>query len=501
MKKRGVEVSATSLNLKVKYLNLSTGGPLVVVLNEFDANKLDLHALDRIKIEKLKAKEDVVAVIDISFKGVKPGEIGFLDETATKLNIKESVHVKVSQADRPLSLDYIRKKLDGNTLTKEEIDQIVYDVLENNLSETEVTYFISGAYTKGLNLKEATYLTESIVSRGYKLKINKQVILDKHCAGGVPGNRTTMVITPIIAALGFTMPKTSSRAITSASGTADTMEVLCPVCISHEAILKTIKKTNACMVWEAALNPRGVDELFIKIRHPLSLDPEGVLLASIMAKKKAVGATHVIIDLPYGKGAKSSLKEAKRLRKKFIKIGKKLDIKVKVVLTDGSQPVGNGVGPALEVKDVLSVLQGNGPDDLREKSIMLASELLGMVNVHNPEAKVREVLDSGAAYKKFIEIVHAQGGSKNIKLPEASYTYEVISRKTGIVAEIDNSLVAKIARIAGSPKDKAAGVYLRVRKGIKVQRGRGLFTIYAEHKSKLGYAKELAEKFEVVIIK
>jgi len=488
------------MKLKVKYLNLSTGGPIVAVINEEDAKRLDLYALDRIKIKRVKTEKEIVAVMDMSSKGIKPGEIGLFDETIKKLDVPEGTHIDVYEAERPKSLDYIRKKLDGEVLTKEEIETIVEDVLENNLSETETTYFVAGTYTKGMSLKEATNLTEAIVNRGYKIRLDRKIILDKHCAGGVPGNRTTMIVVPVAAALGFTIPKTSSRAITSAAGTADTMEVLCPVNITHERILKTIKKTNACIIWETALNPMGVDELLIKIRHPLSIDPEGLLLASIMAKKKAVGATHVLIDLPYGEGSKTKLKDAKKLRKKFIKIGKGLGMNVKVMLTDGTQPIGNGVGPACEAMDVLSVLQGGGPEDLRDKSIMLTTTLLKMVGVKHAEEKVKEAIDSGAAYKKLLEIIQAQGGSKNIKLPKPKYFHQIMSKKQGSVTKIDNQLIAKIARIAGAPKDKAAGLYLRVHKGDKVRKGKELFTIYSENKKKMEYAKRIAERYEAIHI-
>ncbi|MFH1332604.1 MAG: thymidine phosphorylase, partial [archaeon] len=451
-------------------------------------------------IKRIKTEKDIVAVIDISRKGIRPGEIGLFEETVKKLDVAECTHVEVEETERPKSLDLIRKKLDGATLTKEELDTIVDDILENNLSETEITYFVAAAYTKGMNLLEATQLTQAIASRGYKIRLDRKIVLDKHCAGGVPGNRTTMIIVPIIASLGYTIPKTSSRAITSASGTADTMEVLAPVCISHERIIKTIKETNACIIWEAALNPMGVDELFIKIRHPLSIDPEGLLLASIMAKKKAVGATHVLIDLPYGEGAKTTLKEAKKLRKKFIKIAKHLGMKLKVILTDGSQPIGNGVGPAWEAKDVLSVLQGAGPNDLRDKSIMLATELLKMAGLKNAEEKVRETIESGAAYQKMLDIIQAQGGSRNIKLPKPKYFTQIKSNKKGTVTRIDNQVIAKIARVAGAPKDKAAGLYLRVHNGTKIRQGKELFTIYAENKKRLDYAKKFAEKHEVIHI-
>lgn len=477
------------MKLKVKDVNLSTGGPLVAILNIEDARKMDLVALDRVKLSRLRSKKEAIAVVDISSKGIRPGEIGLFEELLKEMGITEGVHINLLPTERPQSIDFIKKKLNGMELSKKELDMIVGDIVKNKLSETEMTYFVSGCYTRGLNMKESAFLADSIVEHGDELDLGEKVVLDKHCVGGIAGNRTTPVVVSIIAAAGFKMPKTSSRSITSAAGTSDTVEVVAPVTLSIEKIREVVKKTNGCMAWGGAVNIAGADDKLIRIRHPLSIDPEGMLLASIMAKKKAVGSTHVLIDIPYGPGAKHKTKrEAAELGKKFTGIGRLLGIKINTVFTDGSQPIGNGIGPALEMMDVISVLKGNGPTDLREKSILLATKMLEMVKVKDAHKKVQYILDSGLAYSKFKEIVIAQGGRKHFKIPKAKHFFTIEAEHDGAVKAIDNRLMNKIARFAGSPTDKVAGIYLRVHLGDAVKKGSDLFTIYTKTKRKLNFA-------------
>ncbi len=489
------------MRLKVKDVNLSTGGPLVAVMNEEDARTLDLYANDRIKIKRIRAKKEIIAVADISSKGINPGEVGLFEELLRALNVEEGTSVEIEFSGRPHSIIHIKEKMEGKTLAEKEIREIIMDIVQNKLSEVEVTYFVSACYSNGLTMKESAALTKAIVASGERLTFPGRTIIDKHCIGGVPNNRTTMIVVPILAALGYTIPKTSSRSITSPAGTADTMEVLCPVSHGLEKIKHVLKKTGACMVWGGAINLAAADDRMIRVRHPLSIDPEGMLLASILAKKKAVGATHVLIDIPYGFGSKiATRKKANHLAGKFSKLGKMLGMKTKVVLTDGSEPIGNGIGPALEAKDVLMVLQGNGPNDLREKAIFLATEMLKLVGEKNPKKKALDTLNSGAAYKKFIEIIKEQGGRKHIRLPKARHVYDVFAKKSGKVTAINNRGISKICRIAGAPKDKAAGLYLRVKKGLEVEKGEEIFTIHAKSKAKLDSAVALLKEIETVRI-
>ncbi len=435
------------MKLKVKDVKLSTGGPYVAILNEEDARKLDLYGSDRIKIK------DLSIVINISRK-IKKGQIGLFEEVLKKLSLKQKQTVVINPDRHPISLGYIKQKLKGKRLTKEKIDEIIKDIVKNRLTEAELSYFVSGCYIHGLSLKETVYLTRAIVDNSKQIKLDHRITLDKHSIGGIPGNRTTMIVVPIVASLGYTMIKTSSRSITSASGTSDTMETLANVELTNKKIISVVKKTNACMVWGGIMELASADDRLIKIERPLSLDPEGIMIASILSKKKAVNATHVLIDIPVGKTAKiRSLTRAKKLRKKFIKIGRKLGMKIRVVLTRGDQPIGNGIGPALEAIDVLDVLQGKGPKDLKNKSIALATMLLELAGVKKARKKVLDSLHSGKAYEKMKEIIQAQGKNIN-RLKLGKYFHSITARKSGIVHEINNKLISKIARIAGSPKER-----------------------------------------------
>src|SRR3989338_3746638 len=388
------------MRLKVKDVKLSTGGPYVAILNSWDAEKLDLTALDRVRL--VDKNKWLVVFLDISRKGIKPGQIGLFDEVLNALKVKNNEIINVYHEKKPESIYIIKKKLSGDALSKEEVEEVVKDVIVNKLSVVDLTYFVSACYTRGLNDDEVLALTNAMVKYGGKLNVKQKIIADKHSIGGVANNRTTMIVVPVIAAAGITIIKTSSRSISSPSGTADTVEVLAPVTLSKEKIKKVVKKANACMVWGGAIELASADDAFINVERVLEIDPEGMLLASILAKKKSVGATHVLIDIPVGIGAKfEDMKIARRLSKRFTLLGKKLGMKVKVIITDGSQPIGNGIGPVLEARDVLAVLNGNGPEDLRKKSIYMAGKLLEMASVKNGEKAATEILDSGKALKKF----------------------------------------------------------------------------------------------------
>ncbi len=477
------------MKLKAKIFNITTQGPLIAILNRKDAISLDLEPLDRIKIKK--RKKVLVAAIDIAYgkKEVAPSEIGLFLDIADELKIKENENIEVFTEPKPKSLLYIKKKLDGFELNKEEINFIIKDLVENKLTEIEVSYFVSGCYTNKMTLDESAYLTEAIVKNGGRLKFNKKIVVDKHSIGGLAGNRTTPIIVPIVAAAGLTIPKTSTRSITSAAGTSDCIEVLAPVTHSKEKIMEIVKKTNACMVWGGTLDLASADDKLIKLEKVLNLDPEGILLASILAKKAAADSSHILIDIPVGPEAKiTDMKKAKKLAKKFIKIGKKLNMKIKVIITDGSQPIGNGIGPALEARDVLLVLQNRGPEDLKNKSVCLAGMLLEMAGIKKGEKKALDILSSGLAYKKMQEIIKAQGGNPNIQPEEikiGQYKHRILAKNSGKIKTISNKKIARIAKLAGAPTDKGAGVDLLVRTGNKVNIGSTLFIIYAENQEKL----------------
>ena len=494
------------MKLAVKDLDIGTGGPLIAVLHSSDAQRMDLHFEDRVRLSH--GKRRVVAILDItSSQGVvRQGVIGLMDELVKELGVRDGQNIEVQLEQKPASLQHIRSKLDGACLSEEQLGEIVYDITRNKLSEIEIAYFVASTYIRGLNADEVAALTKAMVKYGETLDFPPPV-MDKHSIGGVPGNRTTMVVVPIVAAAGLTIPKTSSRAITSAAGTADVMEVLARVEVPLPELRHIVKRVGACMVWGGALALAPADDRIIRVESPLSLDAEGQMIASVLAKKRSVGATHVLIDIPVGAGAKVwDMERGERLRGLFEGIGKQLGMEVHVLLTDGAQPIGNGIGSALEARDVLWILLGDerAPADLRKKSIMMAGKLLemGAAAPLGEGAKLaEELLRSGKAYRKMVEIIDAQGrrASRPEELVLGRQTEEVRAARPGTIRSADNKFIARIARALGSPKDQGAGVYLHVHVGDRVKKGDTLFTLYADSSEKLGHARALlsASPFDV----
>ncbi len=490
------------MKLIVKDLDLAGGDVLIAVLNHQDAKKLDVRPKDRIELS-FKGKK-VVAIADISEKEkpVPAGQIGLFEEILTALGIPDrgSGAVRVKTTKKPESIGYIREKLFGQRLSYKKLHAIIRDIVENRLEESEVTYFVSAGFAHGFSEEETFNLTKAMVETGHKLKFPKPVF-DLHSIGGVPGNRTTMVVVPIVAAAGLTIPKTASRAITSPSGTSDTMEVLARVDLTAREMEKTVRKAKGCIVWGGAMDLAPADDKIIRVEHPLSIDAEGQMLASVMSKKASVGANYLLTEIPVGPTAKCrNRKEAKALEKKFISLARKLGIKNKVIITDGSQPVGRGIGPVLEARDVMWVLKNDqkAPADLRERSLLMAGRLLEMAGRKNGRKIAEEMLESGKAYEKMQEIIKYQG--KQPEMMVGRFAYFFYAHKSGKVKGINNGRVAKLARIAGAPDDKGAGIYLEKKVGEAVKRGEKLFTIYAENKVELEAAVEEAKRNKIYSI-
>jgi len=485
---------------RAKCFDITSGGK-IAVLNEAEAHENDLYTSHRVLLRS--GKKEAIAIIDLSSDLVGRGGIGLFSEVAGELGAEDGSLVEVIHLKRPASIEYIRKKMDGKELSAKEIDTIMRELMSNSLSEPELASFITSVYIRGMSDDEVVGLTNSVVATGETLNLGRRPVCDKHCIGGVAGNRTTMVIVPIIAAAGLYIPKTSSRSITSAAGTADTMETLCNVSLEIDEMRRIVQKSRGCVVWGGALKLASADDKLIKIRNPLSLDPKGIMLASILAKKKSVGAQYVLIDIPVGRGAKVPYaKAADELAKDFINIGKRLGMKTEVLITDGGDPIGNGIGPALECRDVLSVLSGSGPEDLRDKSCQLAGTLLelsGKVKKGRGYDNALQLLSSGKALSKFQEIVELQGGKRKIGIgdvPEARHKYEYHAKTDGRVFYIDNHLITKVARAAGAPNDKEAGVLLHCERGDKVKKGDVLFEIHSNSETKLDFAVRALEGWE-----
>jgi AMP phosphorylase len=487
------------MNLVVELLNITTGGNRVAVIGQQTASLLGVHSSDRIKISY--GTKIVTAITNIA-EHFAENRIGLFEETSVALGVKSWEEVGVELAPLPESLFNIRAKLHGERLREKDIVAIVRDVVERRLSAVEIAGFLTALSIHGLGMSEIEALSRAMIMTGKTLDFGKAPILDKHSVGGIPGDKTSMLVVPIVAAAGFTIPKTSSRAITSPAGTADRVETLCPVTLAIEEIKEVVKKTGGCLVWGGSLELAPADDLFIQVEYPLGIDP--MLLPSILSKKKAIGATHVAIDIPTGMGAKiKTRQEAYTLASDFLDLGQRLGLNIQCALTFGDQPLGHSIGPALEAQEALMTLMGRGPPDLREKAVSLASILFDMVGVENPRFVAEDMIDSGKAEKKMREIIEMQGGDPRVKpadLPVGPHRASVRSKQTGRVLWLSTEDIVRIARIAGVPKEKGAGVVLRAKLGDTVRKEGALFEIYAEKSTKLEAALALAEQLTPVVL-
>ncbi len=478
------------MKLKIKFLKWSAGFP-VVMLNKKTAEQIGVHSKDRISI-KLKNKK-FSTILDIVEDIIRKNEIAVSSELKNLMDLKEGQVVDASLSVTPKSFYFIQKKLNKNPLSESEIEEIIKDIVNNSLSETEIALFISAMYQQGTTMEETISLIKAILKTGERLDLKNKYIVDKHSIGGISG-RTTPIIVSICASSGLIFPKTSSRAITTAAGTADVMETLTNVDFSMSELKKILKKTNACIVWGGGLEIAPADSKIIQIEKSLGIDPESQLLASIMAKKLAVGSNYILIHIPYGKTAKVNKKKAEELKKKFEYLGKYFKKKLKVVLTKNNGPVGNGIGPVLEMIDVIKILdpEQKGPKKLEEESLFLASEILEMTGKSKKGKGIKlakEILYSGKAFEKFKEIIQAQGGSFDLsKLKLAKFHKDIFSEKNGKIIEIDNKKINTLARIAGCPVEKTTGAYLYFNSGDKINKKDKIITIYSESKSRLNQA-------------
>lgn len=422
------------------------------------------------------------------------GVAGLSEAAWTALHPLPGEWITVAHAPVLDSLGHVRAKVYGHRLDAGAFRAVIGDIAAGRYSDLHLATFITACAGDHLDLDETVSLTRAMIDVGERLDWGRDLVVDKHCVGGLPGNRTTLLVVPIVAACGLTMPKTSSRAITSPAGTADTMEVLAPVDLDIAAMRRTVERTGACIVWGGSVRLSPADDILIRVERPLDLDSEGQLVASVLSKKAAAGSTHVLIDLPVGPTAKvRSAEAAQALGRRLVDVGRSIGLQVALRITDGLQPVGRGIGPALEARDVLAVLrrQADAPDDLRQRALRLAGDILelgGAAPQGGGLGLAAEVLADGRAWAKFAAICEAQGGLREV--PVASHRHVVEAPSAGRVTSIDNRVLSRAAKLAGAPRAQAAGVEVHVRLGDIVRAGQPLFTLHAQAPGELAYARQ-----------
>jgi thymidine phosphorylase len=427
-----------------------------------------------------------------------PDEIGVSAPCFALLGMPEGSPIAIAPAPRPQSLEAVRAKIQGNVLSPDDYAEIIRDVASSRYSRMEIAAFLVGS-AAFMTTEEVLSLTRAMAAVGNRLAWPHGPIVDKHCIGGIPGNRTSMIVVPIVAAHGLSIPKTSSRAITSPAGTADTMEVLARVDIGVEEMQDIVARTNGCLVWGGRANLSPADDVLISVERPLGIDMREQLVASILSKKVAAGSTHLVIDIPVGPSAKVREQgEAVRLRKLFEYIGGHLGLDVHVKILPAREPVGRGIGPVLEARDVLQVLRNDpaAPTDLRERAILLAGAVIDFdagLEGGAGAGRARELLESGAALRAMERIIEAQGRA-SITADPGPLTQTVLAETDGFVAGIDCFRISRIARLAGAPMDPGAGIDLLAKVGDRVERGQPLYRVHAAFPSDFGFACAHAAK-------
>ncbi|MEO3678433.1 thymidine phosphorylase family protein [Rheinheimera sp. FR7-31] len=429
-------------------------------------------------------------------------QLGLSEEAFAMLGVADGSAVTVSPAEPARSIPALHRKIAGERLNADDFHRIVQDIANHRYSKIELTAFVVACNQGELDREEVFFLSDAMSKVGRHLDWHEHPVVDKHCIGGIPGNRTSMLVVPIVAAHGMLCPKTSSRAITSPAGTADTMELLANVDMPFEQLTDIVHRHRGCLAWGGSSDLSPADDVLISVERPLSIDSPGQMVASILSKKVAAGSTHLLLDIPLGPTAKvRSMPEAQKLRKLFEFVAKRMGITIDVVITDGRQPIGRGIGPALEARDVMRVLQNHeqAPNDLRQKALRLAGRMLEFapdVRGGDGFAIARDILDSGRALAKMQDIIAAQGkiDFDPDAPPLSKLSFDITATDSGTVIGIDNVQLARIARSAGAPRAKGSGVDLMVKLGETVTQGQLLYRVYAAFPTELEFARQACER-------
>ncbi len=456
------------------------------------------------KVEVRANGKRILAVLNVTGdpRIVQCHELGLSQDAFERLGLEKGHPVTISQAEPPESIPALFRKIEGERLGRDDFLAIVRDIADHRYSKIELTAFVVACNRAELDREEVYFLTEAMVATGRRLDWHAPLVVDKHCIGGIPGNRTSMLVVPIVSAAGLVFPKTSSRAITSPAGTADTMEVMARVELPFDELTAIVQQHKACLAWGGTADLSPADDVLISVERPLSIDSPGQMVASILSKKIAAGATHLVLDIPIGPTAKvRSMPEAQRLRRLFEYVAQRLHLSLDVVITDGRQPIGQGIGPVLEARDVMRVLENDplAPNDLRQKSLRLAGRLIE----NNPDVRggdgfaiARDILDSGRALAQMNAMIQAQGSHHfdHQHPPLGRLSFEVLAPASGLVTGIDNQQIARIARLAGAPKVASAGVDLFHKLGDSVTSGEPLYRVYADFPADLEFARQATQR-------
>jgi len=497
-KVRAVTEADTAPALTARRIGLVSQGEAIVLMRS-DCHVCRAEGLSpraQVVIDASGGRQAYATLYQVDAPWLRHNEAGLSEDLWQRLDVAEGAALSIRHGPALESLAHVRRRIYGQRLAPEAYRDIVGDVAAGRYSDIHLAAFLTASSALPLDRGETVALTRAMVEAGERLSWPAAVVVDKHCVGGLPGNRTTPLVVAITAACGLVMPKTSSRAITSPAGTADTMETLAPVDLDLAAMRRVVEREGGCIVWGRAVNLSPADDIFIRVERVLDVDTEGQLVASVLSKKIAAGATHVVLDIPVGATAKVRTEEAaRRLADTLTAVAAEFGVTARCLTTSGAQPVGRGVGPALEAHDVLSVFrnESGAPGDLRHRACLLAGAALefGAVAAAGEGAGLAaQVLADGRAWAKFQAICAAQGGLR--VPPVALLRRPLAALHSGRVININNRKIGRLAKLAGAPDVKAAGVLMRVGLGDEVTAGQPLLDVHADTAGEMAYAMDYA---------
>lgn len=483
-----------STRLAARLLDITVGGPEVFLRPE-DAAAIGVRAMDRVRVRSPETAAEFPAVVNVASGLITAGSIGLSRELAERIRIHAAAPLEVRAAPRPTSIESIRRKLDGRELSSNEIAAVIHDIAGGHLTAIELTYWAAGVHTRGLTLDETVACVQAMVDTGERIEWGDVTCYDVHSIGGVPGNKYAPIVVAIAAAGGLKVPKTSSRAISSACGTADFMEVLTPVVLTPERLKRITLEVGATLAWGGGFALAPADDEIIRVEYPLGLDPAAQVVASVLSKKVAMGVRHVLIDLPMGPGAKvHDPRQAEALSRMFKEVGTRLGLDVQCEVTKGGRILGRAIGPIAEARELLSILEtARGAPDLVQKAVRLAGRLFEMAGKAEPgkgQGMAEGLLADGSALAKFRDILDAQGGDAKVRsadLAPGPHAFDVSALRDGRF-ELENAAAVAIARAAGAPHAKGAGLVLLHDLGEPLRGGQPAFRVYAETPSRLANA-------------
>ncbi len=494
-----MENSKEIFSAKVVSFDIENGNGHIVMLNAEQADKYWIKNGDKISL--IRKREEFVVDVALTDKYVQANEIWVTNDFLEEYPIMHGDTVLVSFVkNNPLSMQAIRKKLLWKKITDEEIDAIIEDIKDNKIHELVLAYYVATSFFYKSDMHELAYTTKATAYTGDMYRF-PGLVAGKYCIWWVPGNETTMIVIPILASLGITVPKTFSKAITSPAATGECVNVLMDIEFDKQEVIRLTDKVWACLVWNEKLNLAPVNDRIIKVSSPLGMEPYARMISSIMAKNYAMGINHCLIDIPMWPTAKvASMKDAKRVANRFKEIWEYLWIKMDVQITDGSQPIGRWIWACLQAREALRILQQYKvrSEDLEKKAIFLASRILVLCwkapNMGNAKKLVNNQLSSWEARKKMQEIIKAQNWDPNIKSEDiqlGKFSHDVIAEKDCIITKVDMRHLNTMVRWLWAPKEYQAGIYLHKKLWDKIKKWEVIYTMYSPSANKLNLVKEV----------